>query len=402
MPAAKGQTDIKAKASKMPPHPFALDPSEIQSKLAETTTAINKRFGAGTMDTAANKAADLTIHPLPTPSLKLNAILDGGFMEGRMIELFGKESSGKTFLTYEVIAYDMKAYPGSVWLWCETEGSYNESDAKMMGVDTNRLHVTMLGDKGAEELLDIMEAFIRQLSEVKGLLRGVVVNSVAGLTPVDELNTVHSQQHMGLQARMMSKHMRKINAIAHRTKCTIIYINQIRENIGAYGSPTTTSGGRALRFYSSQRIELRKASESKANWDTLRMMKIDVKVHKNRLSRTNPYKTTSMYAVYGQGIDSGIEIAELAVASGLIQRGGAWYTYKGQKFNGNMKLLEYINTNPDIKQELYDTIYESFIRTTDINLNEQQAIQAAETAETAEFNNIEYEEAVNADQLPIE
>jgi len=392
----------KQQAGKMPPHPFVLDPSEVQAKLTETTAAINKRFGIGTLDTAANKAAELTIHPLPTPSLKLNAILDGGFMEGRMIELFGPESSGKTFLTYEVIANDLKAHPGSVWLWCETEGSYNESDAKMMGVDTTRLHVTMLGDKGAEELLDVMEAFIRQLSGTKGLLRGVVVNSVAGLTPADELNTVHSQQHMGLQARIMSKHMRKINAIAHRTKCTIIYINQIREKINSYGGGTQSTGGRALRFYASQRIELRKASESKANWDILRMMRIDVKVHKNRLSRVNPYKTTSMYAVYGQGIDSGIEIAELAVANGLIQRGGAWYTYKGQKFNGNVKLLEYINTNPDIKQELYDTIYESFIRTTDINLNEQQAIQAAETADTAEFNNIEYEEAVNADQLPIE
>ena len=220
MPAAAK----KQQASKMPPHPFALDPSQVSAKLAETTTAINKRFGAGTMDTAANKAAELAICPLPTPSLKLNAILDGGFMEGRMVELFGPEASGKSFLTYEVIAIDMASHPGSVWLWCETEGSYSESDARMMGVDIDRLYVTPLGDKGAEELLDVMEAFIRQLSDTKGLLRGVVVNSVAGLTPADELNTVHSKQHMGLQARMMSKHMRKINAIAHRTKCTIIYI----------------------------------------------------------------------------------------------------------------------------------------------------------------------------------
>jgi recombination protein RecA len=260
----------------------------------------------------------------------------------------------------------------------------------------------MLGDKGAEELLDVIEAFIRQLSSIQGLLRGVVVNSVAGLTPSDELNTVHKQQHMGLQARLMSKHMRKINAIAHKTKCTIIYINQIRDKISTYGAPTVTSGGRALKFYASQRIELRKAGEGNANWDVLRMMKINAKVHKNRLSRGNPFKSTSFYAVYGQGIDSGIEIAELAVTNGLILRSGGWYTYKDQKFNGNMKLLEFINTNLEVKQELYDAIYDSFIRTTDIEITEQQAIQQVEAADTAEFNNIEYEEAVAADQIPIE
>lgn len=301
--------------------------SEDRKKAVEgIIKSINTHFKSNVINLGKDVAEDLRIDFIKTRSFKLNQLLGGGIARGRITEIYGNTGSGKTTLCYETIGFDMKKHEEGYWVWFETEKSYDSEAAERFGIDMDRLLYIEMDDNGAESGLDAIESVIRQ---GEGLIRGIVINSVAGLTPKRELDTLMDKQDMGVQAKMMSKLMRKITAIAGKSKIAVIFINQIRDKISLFGG-TTTTGGRALSFFSSQRIEMRKAKiEASDGVDDEEYIKLVVKSVKNRcIYDRSPLMTTTLYARYGVGTDMGKEIVDIGSELGIIEkRGGGNYRY---------------------------------------------------------------------------
>ena len=295
-------------------------------------------------------AVDVAV--IPTGSLTLDMALGiGGYPKGRIIEIYGPESSGKTTLTLHAIAEVQKQ--GGTAAFIDAEHAIDPVYAKNLGVNIDELILSQ-PDSG-EQGLEIAETLVRS-----GAIDLVVVDSVAALVPQVELDGEMADQQMGLQARLMSKALRKLSGVMNKTDCTIIFINQLREKIGVmFGNPETTTGGRALKFYSSVRVEIRR-SEAIKNGTEIVGNKVNIKVVKNKVAP--PFKSTQVDIIYGKGISRDGEVLDLAVDKDIVDKSGAWYAYKGEKIGqGRENAKRYLVEHPDIMNEITEAIKTSLM-----------------------------------------
>ena len=331
---------------------------EVETKDAKKAQALNdaikqieKQFGKGSVMKLGDRAA-VDVAVIPTGSLTLDMALGiGGYPKGRIIEIYGPESSGKTTLTLHAIAEVQKQ--GGTAAFIDAEHAIDPVYAKNLGVNIDELILSQ-PDSG-EQGLEIAETLVRS-----GAIDLVVVDSVAALVPQVELDGEMADQQMGLQARLMSKALRKLSGVMNKTDCTIIFINQLREKIGVmFGNPETTTGGRALKFYSSVRVEIRRSEEIK-NGTEIVGNKVNIKVVKNKVAP--PFKSTQVDIIYGKGISRDGEVLDLAVDKDIVDKSGAWYAYKGEKIGqGRENAKRYLVEHPDIMNEITEAIKASLM-----------------------------------------
>lgn len=315
--------------------------------LGAALTQIERQFGKGAVMLMGDGSAIANIEAISTGSLGLDIALGiGGLPRGRIVEIFGPESSGKTTLTLQVIAECQKM--GGTTAFVDAEHALDPSYAEKLGVKVDELLVSQ-PDTG-EQALEITDMLVRS-----GAVDVVVVDSVAALTPKAEIEGEMGDQHMGLQARLMSQALRKLTANIKRSNTLVIFINQIRMKIGVmFGSPETTTGGNALKFYASVRLDIRRTGAIKKG-DEILGNETRVKVVKNKVAP--PFKQADFEIFYGQGICRIGEIIELGVKLNLIEKAGAWYSYKGSKIGqGKENVRQHFAENPHLPEEIEKAI----------------------------------------------
>ena len=317
--------------------------------LDDAIKQIEKKYGKGSVMKLGDRAA-VSVDVIPTGSLTLDLALGiGGYPKGRIIEIYGPESSGKTTLTLHAIAECQKQ--GGRAAFIDAEHAIDPVYAQNLGVNIDELILSQ-PDSG-EQGLEIAETLVRS-----GAIDLVVVDSVAALVPQVELDGEMGDNSVGLQARMMSKAMRRLSGLMNKTSCTIIFINQLREKIGVmYGNPETTTGGRALKFYSSVRVEIRRSEAIKLGTEIVGN-KVNIKVVKNKVAP--PFKTTQVDIIYGKGISRDGEVLDLAVEKDIVEKSGAWYAYKGEKIGqGRENAKTFLSTHSEIMEEITQAIKDS-------------------------------------------
>ena len=311
---------------------------------------IEKDFGKGSIMKLGDEQIE-NVEVIPTGSIGLNAALGvGGYPRGRIIEIYGPESSGKTTLAIHAIAEAQKA--GGIAAFIDAEHAFDRFYAEKLGVDVNNLWISQ-PDNG-EQALEIADQLIR--SSAVDIL---VVDSVAALTPKKEIEGDMGDNVVGLQARLMSQALRKLTSTISKTNTTCIFINQLREKIGVmFGNPETTTGGNALKFYASVRLDIRKVTSIK-DGDTIIGNQVRVKVVKNKVSP--PFRQAEFDLLYGQGISKIGEIIDLGVDLGVLKKSGAWFSYNDDKVaQGREKMRDYLINNPDVKAEIEAAIREEY------------------------------------------
>lgn len=318
--------------------------SELNKKkelLANKLKEIDKKFGKGAVMYLGDKSS-LEIERHSTGLISLDNILGGGIPKGRIIEIYGPESGGKTSICLQIIAEIQKK--GGLVSFIDAEHALDPRYAANLGVDVPNLLISQ-PDSG-ENALSLAEELISS-----GAVDLVVVDSVAALVPQAELDGEMTDQQMGLQARMMSKAMRKLSGIASKTGCTVIFINQLREKIGVmFGNPETTTGGRALKFYASIRIDIRKTDAVKEGTEIVGA-KTKLKIVKNKTAA--PFQETVLEMRFGEGFSKEISLMEIAVAKDIINKSGAWYSYKGEKIGqGSKAVQEFLKNNEAAYKEI--------------------------------------------------
>jgi recombination protein RecA len=328
------------------------DVKEKNKSLEAALSQIEKQFGKG----AIMKLGDSEhqqVEVVPTGCLTLDIALGvGGIPKGRIIEIYGPESSGKTTVTLHMVAETQKS--GGTAAFIDAEHALDPTYAKNLGVDIENLYVSQ-PDNG-EQALDIALALANS-----GSIDLIVVDSVAALTPQAEIDGEMGDSHMGLQARLMSQALRKLTAVCGKNKCTIIFINQLRDKIGVvYGNPETTTGGKALKFYASVRIDIRKADAIKDGAE-IAGYHTKAKIVKNKVSP--PFKTAEFDILFGTGISSIGCILDVAVTTGFVQKSGSWFSYNDEKIGqGREKAIEFLKANPDITAMLDTAVRDSIIK----------------------------------------
>jgi recombination protein RecA len=304
---------------------------------------IEKQFGKGSIMRLGSKEAIVPISVIPTGSISFDAALGvGGFPRGRVIEVFGPESSGKTTITLQVIAEAQKT--GGMAAFVDAEHALDPGYAKKLGVDVDNLIVSQ-PDYG-EQALEITEALVRS-----GAIDVLVVDSVAALVPKAELDGEMGDSHMGLQARLMSQALRKLTGTVSKSRTCLIFINQIREKIGVmFGNPETTTGGRALKFYSSVRIDIRRIAAIKEG-DVVVGSRTKVKVVKNKVAA--PFREAEFDILYGLGISREGDLLDLASNQNIVEKSGSWYSYKGERIGqGRENARQFLKDNKDVMVKL--------------------------------------------------
>ena len=304
---------------------------------------IEKQFGKGSIMRLGSKEAIVPISVISTGAISFDAALGvGGFPRGRVIEVFGPESSGKTTITLQVIAEAQKA--GGMAAFVDAEHALDPGYAKKLGVDVDNLLVSQ-PDYG-EQALEIAEALVRS-----NAIDVLVVDSVAALVPKAELDGEMGDSHMGLQARLMSQALRKLTGIVSKSRTCLIFINQIREKIGVmFGNPETTTGGRALKFYSSVRVDIRRIAAIK-DGDVVTGSRTKVKVVKNKVAA--PFREAEFDIVYGEGISREGDLLDIAVNQNILEKSGAWFSYKGERIGqGRENARQFLKDNKDIAARL--------------------------------------------------
>ncbi|WAM32560.1 recombinase RecA [Caldicellulosiruptor naganoensis] len=307
---------------------------------------IEKAYGKGAIMKLGEMAKE-NIDVIPTGALSLDIALGvGGVPRGRIVEIYGAESSGKTTIALHIIAEAQKM--GGEAAFIDAEHALDPFYAKRLGVDINNLLVSQ-PDSG-EQALEIVETLVRS-----NAIDVIVVDSVAALVPQAEIDGEMGEAHVGLQARLMSQALRKLAGITSKTKTTVIFINQLREKVGVmFGNPETTPGGRALKFYASVRLEVRKGEIIKQQGQPIGT-KVKVKVVKNKVAP--PFKEAEFDLIYGEGISKEGNVLDVAVNIDVIQKSGTWYTYNGQKIGqGRENAKQFLKENPDIMQEIIEKI----------------------------------------------
>ena len=323
----------------------ALNDKTLEQVLAD----IEKQFGKGSIMKLGDESHN-EIDTVSSGSLTLDIALGvGGYPKGRIMEIYGPESSGKTTFALEAIAEVQKA--GGKAAFIDAEHALDPVYAKNLGVDINDLLLSQ-PDTG-EQALEICEALVR--SEAISI---VVIDSVAALVPQAEIEGEMGDSHVGLQARLMSQALRKLSGTISKTNTIAIFINQLREKVGVlFGNPETTPGGRALKFYSTIRLDVRRGEQIK-NGDNVIGNKTNVKIVKNKVAP--PFKTASVEIMYGQGVSREAEILDLASEIGIVDKSGAWYSYNGEKIGqGKENAKQFLRDNPTIKEEIENKVRES-------------------------------------------
>ncbi|OTH00654.1 MULTISPECIES: recombinase RecA [Acinetobacter] len=326
---------------------------------------IEKQFGKNTVMRLGDNTV-LAVEAVSTGSLTLDIALGiGGLPKGRIVEIYGPESSGKTTMTLQAIAQCQKA--GGTCAFIDAEHALDPQYARKLGVDLDNLLVSQ-PDHG-EQALEIADMLVRS-----GAVDMIVVDSVAALTPRAEIEGEMGDSHMGLQARLMSQALRKITGNAKRSNCMVIFINQIRMKIGVmFGSPETTTGGNALKFYASVRLDIRRIGQVKEG-DEIVGSETRVKVVKNKMAP--PFKEALFQILYGKGVNQLGELVDLAVAQELVQKAGAWYSYQGNKIGqGKNNVIRHLEENPQIAQELDRLIREKLLTPTTTPIEEKDEVE---------------------------
>lgn len=322
--------------------------NEREEALNQALKLIEKEYGKGSVMKLGAEPEKIEV--ISSGSISLDKALGvGGYPKGRIIEIYGPESSGKTTFALHAIANAQKN--GGFAAFIDAEHALDPTYAHALGVDIENL-VLSQPDNG-EQALEIAEALIKS-----GSIDLLVVDSVAALVPEAELNGDMGDSHVGLHARLMSQAMRKLSGIISKTKCVAIFINQIREKVGVmFGNPETTTGGRALKFYSSVRLEIRRGEQIKDGTSAIGN-RTTIKVVKNKVAP--PFRTCEVEIIYGQGISHLGEIVDLATEMGLIEKSGSWFSYNGEKIGqGREKVKDYLKNHEDICNEIEAKIREA-------------------------------------------
>ena len=312
---------------------------------------IEKQFGKGAVMKLGDPAAQMNIETIPTGSLSLDIALGlGGIPKGRVIEIYGPESSGKTTVTLHMIAEVQKS--GGIAGFIDAEHALDPVYAKNIGVDVDNLYISQ-PDNG-EQALEITETMVRS-----GALDIVVVDSVAALVPKAEIDGDMGDSHVGLQARLMSQALRKLTAVISKSNCTVVFINQLREKVGVmFGNPETTTGGRALKFYSSVRMDVRRIESLKQGGEVIGN-RTRGKVVKNKIAP--PFKEAEFDIMFGEGISYEGDVLDLAASINVINKSGAWYAYEGEKIGqGRENAKLYLKDHPDVCEEVADKVRAHF------------------------------------------
>lgn len=330
--------------------PVKLATAEEKKKALDAAIAhIEKQYGKGAV-MKLGKAPDFNVDAISTGSMTLDMALGiGGVPRGRIVEIYGPESSGKTTVALHVVAQAQKL--GGEVAFIDVEHALDPVYAQALGVDIDNLLVSQ-PDSG-EQALEIAEALVRS-----GAIDCIVLDSVAAMVTKSEIEGEMGENHVGLLARLMSQAMRKLTSVISKSNCVAIFINQVREKIGVmYGNPETTPGGRALKFYSSVRIEVRKGETIKVGSEPIGA-RTKCKVVKNKVSP--PFKECEFDLIFGKGIDRVGEVCDLATDLDIIKKSGAWFSYNGQKIGqGRENAKEFLRTNPEIMKEIEDKIKEN-------------------------------------------
>ncbi len=324
---------------------------EKQKALEQVLGQIEKQYGKGAIMKLGAGSADINLEVIPTGCMALDLALGvGGVPRGRIVEIYGPESSGKTTVALHVIAETQKK--GGIAAFIDAEHALDPSYAQKLGVNLEDLYVSQ-PDTG-EQALDITESLVKS-----GAVDIIVIDSVAALTPKAEIEGEMGDSHVGLQARLMSQALRKLTGITNKSKTCVIFINQLREKVGVmFGNPETTPGGKALKFYASVRIDVRKADALK-DGDGLYGNRTKAKIVKNKLAP--PFKTAEFDIIYGHGVSQEGCLVDLGVQYGIMEKSGAWFSYNGEKVaQGREKAKEYLANNPEIMAEIDQKIRDAF------------------------------------------
>ncbi|MDD6626931.1 MAG: recombinase RecA [Lachnospiraceae bacterium] len=312
---------------------------------------IERQFGKGAVMKLGDPSVQMNVETIPTGSLSLDIALGlGGIPKGRIIEIYGPESSGKTTVTLHMIAEVQKR--GGIAGFIDAEHALDPVYAKNIGVDIDNLYISQ-PDCG-EQALEITETMVRS-----GAIDIIVVDSVAALVPKAEIDGDMGDSHVGLQARLMSQALRKLTAVISKSNCTVVFINQLREKVGVmFGNPETTTGGRALKFYSSVRLDVRRIESLKQGGEVIGN-RTRVKVVKNKIAP--PFKEAEFDIMFGEGISTVGDILDLAADNNIVNKSGAWYAYEGNKIGqGRENAKQYLKDNPAVCAEVERKVRELF------------------------------------------
>ena len=314
-------------------------------------SSIERSFGKGAVMKLGDPAAAMNVETVPTGSLSLDIALGmGGVPKGRIVEIYGPESSGKTTVALHMVAEGQKR--GGIAGFIDAEHALDPVYARNIGVNIDELYISQ-PDNG-EQALEITETLVRS-----GAVDIIIVDSVAALVPKAEIDGDMGDSHVGLQARLMSQALRKLTAVISKTNCIVIFINQLREKVGVmFGNPETTTGGRALKFYSSIRMDVRRIESLKANGEVVGN-RTRVKVVKNKIAP--PFREAEFDIMFGKGISREGDILDLGVTSNVVQKSGAWFAYNGDKIGqGRENAKIYLSEHPDIMEEIEQKVREHF------------------------------------------
>jgi len=320
-----------------------LDDKEKVRALQATLGALEKQYGKGTVLRLGSKDSVLPISSISTGSISVDAALGvGGVPRGRIVEIFGPESSGKTTIALQVVAQAQKA--GGIAAYVDVEHALDPGYAQKLGVDIDNMLVSQ--PDYAEQALEITNTLI-----ASGSIDVLVVDSVAALVPKAELDGEMGDAFVGIQARLMSQAMRKLTGVVAKSNTCLIFINQIREKIGVkFGNPETTTGGRALKFYSSVRLDIRRIASIK-DGEVVSGSRTKVKVVKNKLA--SPFREAEFDIIYGEGISKEGDLLDLGAANNLVEKSGSWYSYKGDRIGqGRENARQFLKDNADVRQKL--------------------------------------------------
>jgi recombination protein RecA len=320
-----------------------MDEKDRSRNLGVTLSQIEKQFGKGSILRLGSKEAIVPVSAISTGSISVDSALGvGGFPRGRICEIFGPESSGKTTIALQVIAQAQRQ--GGMAAFIDVEHALDPVYAKQLGVNVDDLLVSQ--PDYAEQALEITSALIQS-----GSIDVLIVDSVAALVPKSELDGEMGDSHMGVQARLMSQAMRKLTGFVSKSNTCLIFINQIREKIGVmFGNPETTTGGRALKFYSSVRVDIRRIAAIK-DGDTVTGNRTKVKVVKNKMAA--PFREAEFDIIYGEGISKEGDLIDLGVSQSLVEKSGSWYSFKGERIGqGRENARQFLKDNPDIREKI--------------------------------------------------
>ena len=320
-----------------------MEKDEKLKALDAALSQIEKQYGKGAVMKLGDPSNQMNVETFPTGSLSLDIALGlGGIPKGRIIEIYGPESSGKTTVTLHMIAEVQKR--GGIAGFIDAEHALDPVYAKNIGVDIDNLYISQ-PDNG-EQALEITETMVRS-----GAIDIIVVDSVAALTPKAEIDGDMGDSHVGLQARLMSQALRKLTAVISKSNCTVIFINQLREKVGVmFGNPETTTGGRALKFYSSVRLDVRRIEALKQGGEVIGN-RTRVKIVKNKIAP--PFKEAEFDIMFGEGISMVGDILDLAANCDVINKSGAWYAYNGDKIGqGRENAKQYLKDHPEMREEV--------------------------------------------------